>query len=283
MGLGSWVLVWVLGLGSWVLGLGSWGLGLAIGAPRRHRRAGLALRPEGIALPLFDDCMLGATRGRCRTRSAAHKPDTMERMFPCTWIPGQIAREQLHGVPSAVSASHTQNKTRGIRHPYLALPHGGHYRTFVRLCPSVSTCPVLCDLPWDPGAAKEAIAEIAADALNNFGMIGFGLRTLSMTGLRMVTAASTSVQPALFWALFPDAFQFARRRGDMLCISRGNTWSGPEKADETTRVHRCSRRRLRMAACSARAATGDTGNRVPQRQVGKRRCKPCSGVPSRPR
>jgi len=31
----------------------------------------------------------------------------------------------------------------------------------------------LRDLPWDPGAAKEAIAEIAADALDNFGQDRF--------------------------------------------------------------------------------------------------------------
>jgi antirestriction protein ArdC len=31
------------------------------------------LLPEGVAPPVFDDRILGATRGRCRTRSAANR------------------------------------------------------------------------------------------------------------------------------------------------------------------------------------------------------------------
>jgi hypothetical protein len=56
-------------------------MGLGFGPPSGHRSAApsstrggeLALRPEGAALPVFDDCILGATSGRCRTRSAAQK------------------------------------------------------------------------------------------------------------------------------------------------------------------------------------------------------------------
>src|SRR6266478_1722852 len=37
------------------------------------KRGALALLPEGLAPPVFDDRILGATRGGCRTRSAARK------------------------------------------------------------------------------------------------------------------------------------------------------------------------------------------------------------------
>jgi hypothetical protein len=38
-----------------------------------EKRGELALRPDCVAPPVFDDRILGATRGRCRTRSAPHE------------------------------------------------------------------------------------------------------------------------------------------------------------------------------------------------------------------
>ena len=61
----------------------------------------------------------------------------------------------------------------------------------------LTPCPIARDLSWDPDTlAKAAIAEIATDALDNFGHDRFWpAHTPSMVA-KLATAASTSGQPA---------------------------------------------------------------------------------------
>lgn len=64
-------------------------MGLGLGRPSGHLSAApsttsggeLALLPEGVAPPVFDDRILGATRGRCRTRNQATLQEDVE-LFP---------------------------------------------------------------------------------------------------------------------------------------------------------------------------------------------------------
>src|ERR1700722_11571349 len=61
-------------------GPGFWGLRRARGAAQSSTSGGdLASQLEGVAPPVFDDPTLGATTGRCRTRSVAHKALVAER------------------------------------------------------------------------------------------------------------------------------------------------------------------------------------------------------------
>ncbi len=91
-------------------------MGLGLGSPSGRRSAApssksggeLALPPEGVAPPVFDDRILGATTGMCRTPSVAHKGRQCSpclfrrarphhRPRPCTWLRHRCVRGSIDG------------------------------------------------------------------------------------------------------------------------------------------------------------------------------------------